>query len=63
MGKQNNKVNPERQWMRFSKEFKLEVVRLLELGQNELSRFFLSGRHALPGRGNRNRASVFGPQR
>lgn len=33
MGKQKNKVNPERRRMRFSKEFKLEAVRLLELGQ------------------------------
>lgn len=33
MGKPNNKRNPERQRTRFSKEFKIEVVRLLELGQ------------------------------
>ena len=33
MGKQKNKQNPERQRTRFSKEFKLEAVRLLELGQ------------------------------
>jgi transposase len=33
MGKERTKVNPERQRQRFSKEFKLEAVRLLELGQ------------------------------
>lgn len=33
MGKPKNKWNPERRRTRFSKEFKLEAVRLLELGQ------------------------------
>jgi len=33
MGKTKNKLNPERQRTRFSKDFKLEAVRLLELGQ------------------------------
>ena len=33
MGQPNQKVNLERQRARFTKEFKLEVVRLLELGQ------------------------------
>ena len=33
MGKERGKVNPDRQRQRFSKEFKLEAVRLLELGQ------------------------------
>jgi len=33
MGKQNNKLNPERQRARFSKAFKIEAVRLLALGQ------------------------------
>jgi transposase len=33
MGKTVSKANPERQRNRFSKEFKLEAVRLLELGQ------------------------------
>lgn len=33
MGKELRKVNPERKRARFSKEFKLEAVRLLELGQ------------------------------
>ena len=32
-GKQVNKVNPERRRQRFSREFKLEAVRQLELGQ------------------------------
>ncbi len=31
MGKQNEKVNPERKRTHFPKEFKLEAVRLLEL--------------------------------
>lgn len=33
MGKTVSKVNPERKRMRHSKEFKLEAVRLLELGK------------------------------
>ena len=33
MGKERSKVNPDRQRQRFNKEFKLEAVRLLELGQ------------------------------
>jgi len=33
MGKEREKVNAERQRQRFSREFKLEAVRLLELGQ------------------------------
>ena len=33
MGKTVSKVNPQRKRVRFSKEFKLEAVRLLELGQ------------------------------
>lgn len=33
MGKTVSKVNLERKRSRFSKEFKLEAVRLLELGQ------------------------------
>lgn len=32
-GKSGKKVNPERKRQRFTKEFKLEAVRLLELGQ------------------------------
>jgi transposase-like protein len=36
MGKQNNKLDPERQPTRFSKEFKIEAVRLPELGGNSL---------------------------
>ena len=33
MGKERAKVNAERQRRRYAKEFKLEAVRLLELGQ------------------------------
>jgi transposase len=33
MGKERTKINAERQRQRFSREFKLEAVRLLELGQ------------------------------
>jgi transposase len=33
MGKPIRKANPERQRIRYSKEFKLEAVRLLELGE------------------------------
>ncbi len=41
MGKQKNKINPQRQRTRFSKEFKLEAVRLLELGQKPASQLAL----------------------
>jgi len=34
MGKQNEKVNPERKRTRFAKEFKLEAVSPLEFGQS-----------------------------
>lgn len=34
MGKPKNPYNPERKRMRFSKELKLEAVRLLESGHN-----------------------------
>ena len=37
-GKPGNKLNPERQRQRFSREFKLEAVRLLELGQKPATR-------------------------
>lgn len=41
MGKQKNKMNPERQRTRFTKEFKLEAVRLLELGQKPATQLAL----------------------
>ena len=41
MGKPKNKFNPERQRTRFSKEFKLEAVRLLELGQKPATQLAL----------------------
>ncbi len=41
MGKQKNKQNSERQRTRFSKEFKLEAVRLLELGQKPATQLAL----------------------
>jgi transposase len=41
MGKQQNKQNPERQRTRFSKEFKLEAVRLLERGQKPAAQLAL----------------------
>jgi transposase len=41
MGKQKNKVNPQRQRTHFSKEFKLEAVRLLELGQKPATQLAL----------------------
>jgi transposase len=37
MGKTVGKVNPQRKRVRFSKEFKLEAVRLLELGQKPVT--------------------------
>lgn len=37
MGKPTQKVNPERQRARYSKEFKLEAVRLLELAEKPAS--------------------------
>lgn len=33
MGKSNERVNPQRKRTRYTKEFKLEAVRLLELGE------------------------------
>ena len=41
MGKPKNKLNPERQRTRFSKDFKLEAVRLLELGQKPATQLAL----------------------
>jgi transposase len=41
MGKPKNKFNPERQRTRFTKEFKLEAVRLLELGQKPATQLAL----------------------
>jgi transposase-like protein/DNA-binding CsgD family transcriptional regulator len=41
MGKQTNKPNPKRQRKRFSREFKLEAVRLLALGQKPASQLAL----------------------
>jgi len=38
MGKPIEKVNPERKRVRYSKEFKLEAVRLLELAAKPDSR-------------------------
>jgi transposase len=41
MGKERTKVNAERQRQRFSREFKVEAVRLLELGQKPATRLSL----------------------
>jgi transposase len=41
MGKVQSKLNPERQRHRFSKEFKLEAVRLLGLGQKPATQLAL----------------------
>jgi transposase len=41
MGTRKQKANPQRQRMRFTKEFKLEAVRLLELGQTPATRLAL----------------------
>ncbi len=41
MGKPKDKRNPERQRTRFTKEFKLEAVRLLELGQKSATQLAL----------------------
>lgn len=41
MGKLIEKVNPERKRIRHSKEFKLEAVRLLELGQKPATQLAL----------------------
>jgi transposase len=40
-GKQARKVNPERRRQRFSREFKLEAVRQLELGQKPATQLAL----------------------
>lgn len=39
--KQGNKLNPERQRQRFSREFKLEAVRQLELGEKPTTQLAL----------------------
>jgi transposase len=41
MGKQSKAVNPERKRQRFSPEFKVEAVRLLELGQKPATQLAL----------------------
>lgn len=41
MGKPSQKINPQRQRTRFTKEFKLEAVRLLEQGQKSASQLAL----------------------
>ncbi|BAU50072.1 transposase [Sulfurifustis variabilis] len=41
MEKHNKKLNPERKRNRFPKEFKLEAVRLLELGQKPAAQLAL----------------------
>jgi transposase len=41
MGKERNRVNADRQRQRFSREFKLEAVRLLELGQKPAAQLAL----------------------
>lgn len=41
MGKERGKLNSERQRQRFSREFKLEAVRLLELGQKPATQLAL----------------------
>ena len=41
MGKERAKVNADRQRQRFSREFKLEAVRLLELGQKPATQLAL----------------------
>ena len=40
-GKPGNKINPERRRRRFSREFKLEAVRQLELGQKPVTQLAL----------------------
>ena len=41
MGKRNDKVNPQRKRVRFTKEFKLEAVRLLERGEKPATQLAL----------------------
>ena len=41
MGKERAKVNPDRQRQRYAKEFKLEAVRLLEVGQKPAAQLAL----------------------
>jgi transposase len=41
MGKERTKVNPDRRRQRHSREFKLEAVRLLELGQKPAAQLAL----------------------
>ena len=41
MGKERNRVNPDRRRQRYSREFKLEAVRLLELGERPAAQLAL----------------------
>jgi transposase len=41
MGKERTKINTDRQRQRYSREFKLEAVRLLELGQKPATQLSL----------------------
>lgn len=41
MGKRSDKVNPQRKRVRFTKEFKLEAVRLLERGEKPTAQLAL----------------------
>ena len=41
MGKRNDKVNPQRERVRFTKEFKLEAVRLLDRGEKPAAQLAL----------------------
>jgi transposase-like protein len=43
MGKERGKVNPERVRQRFSREFKLEAVRLLECQKMGSDTIFIGG--------------------
>ena len=41
MGKRNDKVNPQRKRVRFTKEFKLEAIRLLDRGEKPAAQLAL----------------------
>ena len=41
MGKRNDKINPQRKRVRFTKEFKLEAVRLIERGEKPAAQLAL----------------------
>jgi transposase-like protein len=63
MGKRDEKVNPQCKHTRFTKEFKLEAVRLLERGEKPEARLALAIVSRLRQRGNSIAGARTNPRR